>query len=85
MLPASMSCQGVDDEPSAFARESVVQLSRRDIGRDRHDSAVAPTGPVSSPSSIFITMTAVSVSPAMMARWMGAAPRQRGGARRRAR
>jgi hypothetical protein len=37
-----------------------------------------PTGPVSSPSSIRITMTPVSASPAMMARWIGAAPRQRG-------
>ncbi len=36
------------------------------------------TGPVSSPSSICITMTPVSASPAMMARWIGAAPRQRG-------
>ncbi len=36
------------------------------------------TGPVSSPSSIRITVAAVSVSPAMMARWIGAAPRQRG-------
>ena len=40
--------------------------------------SVAQTGPVSSPSSMRMTMTAVSVSPAMMARWMGAAPRQRG-------
>ena len=29
-----------------------------------------------------MTMTAVSVSPAMIGRWMGAAPRQRGSARR---
>ena len=36
------------------------------------------TGPVSSPSSIFITMTPVSASPAMIARLIGAAPRQRG-------
>ena len=35
-------------------------------------------GPVSSPSSIFITMTPVSASPAMIARLIGAAPRQRG-------
>ena len=34
--------------------------------------------PVSSPSSIFITVTPVSASPAMMARLIGAAPRQRG-------
>ena len=38
------------------------------------------TGPVSSPSSMRMTVAAVSVSPAMMARWMGAAPRQRGSA-----
>ena len=36
------------------------------------------TGPVSRPFSIRMTMTAVSVSPAMIARWIGAAPRQRG-------
>ena len=41
----------------------------------RSISAIAP---VSSPSSIFITVTPVSASPAMMARWIGAAPRQRG-------
>ena len=29
-----------------------------------------PTGPVSRPSSIFITITPVSLSPAMIARWM---------------
>ena len=34
--------------------------------------------PVSRPSSICITMTPVSASPAMMARLIGAAPRQRG-------
>ena len=36
------------------------------------------TGPVSSPSSILITITPVSASPAMIARLIGAAPRQRG-------
>ena len=35
-------------------------------------------GPVSSPASIFITITPVSVSPAITARLIGAAPRQRG-------
>ena len=40
-------------------------------------SAIA-MAPVSRPSSIFITMTPVSLSPAMTARWIGAAPRQRG-------
>jgi hypothetical protein len=34
--------------------------------------------PVSRPTSIFITITPVSASPAMMARLIGAAPRQRG-------
>ncbi len=48
------------------------------VGRDRHGLAVAQTGPVSSPSSMRMIVTAVSVSPAMMARWIGAAPRQRG-------
>jgi hypothetical protein len=40
-------------------------------------SAMA-TGPLSNPSSIFITITPVSESPAMIARLIGAAPRQRG-------
>ena len=40
--------------------------------------SVMATGPVSRPASMRITMTPVSASPAMIARWMGAAPRQRG-------
>ena len=40
--------------------------------------SVSATGPVSRPSSMRITMTPVSLSPAMMARWIGAAPRHRG-------
>ena len=36
------------------------------------------TGPVSRPSSICIRPMPVSASPAMIARWIGAAPRQRG-------
>jgi len=35
-------------------------------------------GPVSRPSSICMMVMPVSASPARMARWMGAAPRQRG-------
>ena len=35
-------------------------------------------GPVSRPSSICMMVTPVSLSPAMIARWIGAAPRQRG-------
>ena len=40
-------------------------------------SAIA-IGPVSSPSSIRITVIPLSASPAMIARLIGAAPRQRG-------
>jgi hypothetical protein len=40
-------------------------------------SAIA-TSPVSRPISIFITITPLSASPAMIARLIGAAPRQRG-------
>jgi hypothetical protein len=36
------------------------------------------TGPVSRPFSICIRHTPVSLSPASIARWIGAAPRQRG-------
>ncbi|MCY1515450.1 hypothetical protein D9M68_500370 [compost metagenome] len=35
-------------------------------------------GPVSRPASICITVTPLSASPASTARWIGAAPRQRG-------
>jgi hypothetical protein len=35
-------------------------------------------GPVSRPASICISVMPVSASPASMARWIGAAPRQRG-------
>ena len=42
------------------------------------EAMTMPTGPVSSPASIFITQTPLSASPAMIARWIGAAPRQRG-------
>ncbi len=41
-------------------------------------ASLSATGPVSSPSAIFITHTPLSASPAMMARLIGAAPRQRG-------
>ena len=34
-----------------------------------------PVGPVSSPASIFMTVTPVSVSPLAIAHWIGAAPR----------
>ena len=40
-------------------------------------SAIA-MAPVSRPSSIFMMVTPLSASPAMMARLIGAAPRQRG-------
>jgi hypothetical protein len=40
--------------------------------------ASASTGPVSSPASICMMLTPVSVSPASIARGIGAAPRQRG-------
>ena len=40
--------------------------------------SISAMSPVSRPSSIFITVTPVSASPAMMARLIGAAPRQRG-------
>ncbi len=36
------------------------------------------TGPSSSPGVMRMTWTPVTASPAMIARWIGAAPRQRG-------
>ena len=49
-------------------------MSRGPIGTASRSS----TGPVSSPASIAMIETPVSASPAMIARWIGAAPRQRG-------
>ncbi len=45
---------------------------------DPHLLAHASTGPSSRPSLIRMTWTPVTASPAMIARWIGAAPRQRG-------
>ena len=59
----------------APARRAVRRPScRAPIG----DALGQRDGPVSRPSSICMTMTPVSASPAMIARWIGAAPRQRG-------
>jgi hypothetical protein len=40
--------------------------------------SISSIGPVSRPSSISMIVTPVSASPASIARWIGAAPRQRG-------
>jgi len=40
--------------------------------------SIRSIGPVSSPASICMIVTPVSASPASSARWIGAAPRQRG-------
>ena len=49
-------------------------MSRGPIGTASRIS----TGPVSSPASIAMIEMPLSASPAMIARWIGAAPRQRG-------
>jgi hypothetical protein len=41
-------------------------------------ACASSTGPVSRPFSICIRQTPLRVSPASIARWIGAAPRQRG-------
>ena len=49
-------------------------VPRRRIGK----ALFSRMSPVSRPSSIYMTVIPVSVSPARMAAWMGAAPRYRG-------
>ena len=53
---------------------SVPAVSRGAIGT----STTSTIGPVSSPASICMIVIAVASSPAAIARWIGAAPRQRG-------
>ena len=79
--------------PGRQARPAPCTISRAPIADSRScRSAVvssAPigvasrssTGPVSSPASICMMQTPVSASPARIARWIGAAPRQRGSRR----
>ena len=59
---------------SARRRLSSPAVSRAPIA----SSAVSSIGPLSSPSSISIVVTPVTGSPAAIAAWIGAAPRQRG-------
>ena len=53
-------------------------VRRRSVALSIATRSASATGPVSSPASIFMIIMPVSRSPAMMARWIGAAPRQRG-------
>ena len=62
---------------AASAARRVVQLAGGRRGADR-ERLSEQTGPVSRPSSIRKMLMPVSASPARMARWIGAAPRQRG-------
>ena len=69
--------------PSASASraergEAIVQLAAGFVARRSACAVRSSIGPVSRPASICIRSTPVSVSPAWIARWIGAAPRQRG-------
>ena len=74
-FPARASARSIRSAPS---RASVSCISPAVTSGPMGTRSAIATGPVSRPSSIFITITPVSRSPAMMARWIGAAPRQRG-------
>ncbi|MNH23575.1 hypothetical protein D3C79_834790 [compost metagenome] len=59
---------------SASLSYRLVEVSSRAMGQ----VTLRIMAPVSSPTSICMMVTPVSLSPAQMERWMGAAPRQRG-------
>ena len=60
------------------ARKLVAQAGRGRLRSDRHALAAAASGRYRAPSSICMMVMPVSRSPARIARWIGAAPRQRG-------
>ena len=65
----------MDSAPRAANRScNCPPFSRAPIGSGRTSNM----GPVSRPASICMIVMPVVVSPARMARWIGAAPRQRG-------
>ena len=70
---ASISTNISAPKEATFSVNELV-VSSAAIGKD----VCISIGPVSSPSSIFINVTPKSLSPASIAREMGAAPRQRG-------
>ena len=72
--PAQTATTSADAPASASLCSSVPAVSRAAMGT-RTTSSI---GPVSSPASICISVMPVSASPASSARWIGAAPRQRG-------
>jgi len=77
-----------DGTPAAVSERALIIRAPKAARRSWSSPPVVPgpmatasrisTGPVSSPSSIRMTMIPVGSSPAMIARWIGAAPRQRG-------
>jgi hypothetical protein len=76
-LAAQHAREAVGEHLRAEHGEAIVQpppVSSAAIGV----RASSSTGPVSRPASICIRSTPVSASPARIARWIGAAPRQRG-------
>ena len=73
----AQQAQAIGQHLRAERGQAVVQLAAGLVLADRSvcDSS---TGPVSRPFSICIRHTPISLSPASIARWIGAAPRQRG-------
>ena len=76
--PQAAASSACDDEARAQPGEPLVQAWR--WCRRRRSPALRPSAsaPVSRPSSICMIVMPVRVSPASIARWIGAAPRQRG-------
>ena len=72
-IPGSVSTSSRAPSSASFI-DSVPVVSSSAIGSAR----TAATGPVSSPASIRMIDTPVSLSPRMMAHWIGAAPRSWG-------
>jgi hypothetical protein len=68
----------IHEEPRANVGQSSLEFAARVIEADRHDVAGEHGARRSSANTTRMIVTPVSASPAMMARWTGAAPRQRG-------
>ncbi len=73
---SARSASTIASPPSAAS--SSVSDGRRCRGRRSRSFATSSMSPVSSPASICMIVMPVSASPASIARWIGAAPRQRG-------
>jgi hypothetical protein len=73
--------QRFDDHPAAAQRGQACRAARRCVVAADVHALRSSMSPVSRPASICMMVMPVSASPASMARWIGAAPRQRGSRR----